>query len=50
VLPEDVKALAVPVIAHRLIVTPEAELRGHGAADVVAEALSSVPVPQAMGV
>jgi MoxR-like ATPase len=50
VLPEDIKALAVPVIAHRLIVTPEAELRGRAAADVVAEVLSSVPVPQAAGV
>jgi MoxR-like ATPase len=50
VLPEDIKALATPVIAHRLIITPDAELRGRGAADVVAEVLSNVPVPQAMGV
>ncbi|GGT83234.1 MoxR-like ATPase [Actinomadura livida] len=50
IVPEDVKALAVPVIAHRLIVTPEAELRGRSGADVVAEALGSVPTPQAAGV
>ncbi|QFG20568.1 MoxR family ATPase [Actinomadura sp. WMMB 499] len=50
VVPEDVKALAAPVIAHRLVVTPEAELRGRGAADVVAEALANVPTPQAAGV
>ena len=28
VIPDDVKALAVPVLAHRLIVTPEAQLQG----------------------
>ncbi|MES9543719.1 AAA family ATPase [Actinomadura sp. NPDC000600] len=50
IVPEDVKALAVPVIAHRLIVTPEAELRGRSGADVVAEALGGVPTPQAAGV
>ncbi|MBE1537439.1 AAA family ATPase [Actinomadura algeriensis] len=50
VVPEDVKALAVAVVAHRLVVTPEAELRGSGAADVVAEALANVPTPQAAGV
>ncbi|OLT25826.1 hypothetical protein BJF79_43980 [Actinomadura sp. CNU-125] len=27
VVPEDVKALAVPAVAHRLVVTPDAELR-----------------------
>ncbi|MBO2453762.1 MoxR family ATPase [Actinomadura barringtoniae] len=47
IVPEDVKALAVPVVAHRLIVTPEAELRGRSGADVVGEVLSSVPTPQA---
>ncbi|MEU5832654.1 MoxR family ATPase [Streptomyces diacarni] len=46
-LPEDVKALAGPVLAHRLILTPEAELSGRGGADVIAEALATVPVPQA---
>ncbi|MGI5327875.1 AAA family ATPase [Actinomadura nitritigenes] len=50
IVPEDVKALAVPVIAHRLLVTPEAELRGRGGADVVGEVLGSVPTPQAAGV
>ncbi|MFI0372463.1 AAA family ATPase [Actinomadura sp. 1N219] len=50
IVPEDVKALAVPVIAHRLIVTPEAELRGRTGADIVGEALQNVPTPQAAGV
>jgi MoxR-like ATPase len=47
VVPEDVKALAAPVLAHRLILTPEAELRNRTAADVVNEVLTATPVPHA---
>lgn len=47
VVPEDVKALAIPVIAHRLILTPEAELRERTAADVLGELMAGMPVPQA---
>ncbi|GAA4635207.1 MoxR family ATPase [Actinoallomurus vinaceus] len=50
VVPEDVKSLAAHVIAHRLMLTPEAELRGRTAPELVAEALSRVPVPQSAGV
>ncbi len=46
VVPEDVRALAVPVLAHRLMLTAEAELRGRTCEDVVAEALDRTPVPQ----
>ncbi|MGW2387733.1 AAA family ATPase [Streptomyces sp. NPDC001658] len=42
--PEDVKALAGPVLAHRLILTPEAELRGRTGMDVVEEVLATVPL------
>ncbi len=35
VIPDDVKALAVPVLAHRLIVTPEAQLQGISPADAL---------------
>ena len=45
VIPDDVKALAVPVLAHRLIVTPEAQLQGVGPADALGEVLRAVPVP-----
>jgi MoxR-like ATPase len=47
VVPDDVKALAEPALAHRLIVTPEAQLQGIGAADALAEAIATVPVPTA---
>jgi MoxR-like ATPase len=46
VVPEDVQALAEPVLAHRIIVRPEADLRGLTGADVVRTALESVAVPQ----
>ena len=45
VLPDDVKALAVPVLAHRLIASSQARLRGTAAVDVVAELLAATPVP-----
>src|SRR3954452_2605736 len=45
VVPDDIKALAEPVLAHRLVVTPEAQLAGLRSADVLEEILGAVPVP-----
>ncbi len=45
VVPEDVQALAQPVLAHRLILAPEARATGVTAAEVVAEALTATPAP-----
>ncbi|MFZ4432687.1 MAG: AAA family ATPase [Microthrixaceae bacterium] len=42
---DDVKALAVPVLAHRVVVAADARLRGGTAVDAVAELLASTPVP-----
>jgi MoxR-like ATPase len=47
VVPDDVKSLAVPVLAHRLIASLEARLRGRDAASIVQGILDSVPVPVA---
>jgi MoxR-like ATPase len=44
-LPEDVRALAPAVLAHRLILTPEAEVRGVTPTQVVERVLSQVPAP-----
>jgi MoxR-like ATPase len=44
-LPDDVKALAVPVLAHRLLLSPQAQSRGRTQEDVVTELVSTVPVP-----
>lgn len=46
VLPEDIKSLAGPVLAHRLLLAPEAELSGVTADDLVAEVVARTPVPQ----
>lgn len=45
VLPDDIKALAVPTFAHRLILAPAARLRDLNAEQIVLEILNSVPVP-----
>jgi MoxR-like ATPase len=45
VVPEDVQALAVTVLAHRLILAPEARATGVTAEEVVAEALAATPAP-----
>jgi MoxR-like ATPase len=45
VLPDDVKLLVPPVLAHRLIVRPESRLRKVTAAQIVEEILDRVPVP-----
>ena len=44
-LPDDVKAVARAVLAHRLILAPEARSGGLTAGDVVREALDKTPVP-----
>jgi len=45
VLPDDVTDLAVPVLAHRIVVDPEAEFAGTTAVQIVERALASVPPP-----
>ena len=44
-VPDDIKAVAEPVLAHRLLVAPEARSVGLSAADLVREALERTPVP-----
>ncbi len=47
VLPDDVKALAEPVLAHRLIVSPAARMRNIDGRGIVRELLQRMPVPGA---
>ena len=49
VVPDDLKALAHPVVAHRLILTPEAQLQGVRPSDVLDDVLRHVPVPTGKG-
>ena len=46
VTPDDVKAVAAPVLRHRVILKPEAELDGLRPDDVVQRILATVPVPR----
>ena len=47
VIPDDIKALAPAVIAHRIILAPSARMRGIRSADLIADLLNSVAVPGA---
>jgi MoxR-like ATPase len=45
VTPDDVRELAIPVLAHRIIVDPESEFAGVTGADIIARAIVSVTPP-----
>lgn len=45
IIPDDVKALTVPVLAHRLMIKTDARLRGRNAKDILKDIISQVPVP-----
>jgi MoxR-like ATPase len=45
VIPDDVKALAVPVLSHRILLKTEARLKGLTEEDLLKELLETVPVP-----
>ena len=49
VAPEDIKAVAVPALAHRLVLRPEMWVRQVTGPDVAAEILATVPVPRSAG-
>ncbi len=44
VLPDDIKDLVVPAMAHRIVVKPEAELRGRHAAGILKEIVDNTPL------
>ena len=47
ILPDDVKELAAPILAHRLIVTPQARMRGIDGRRIAERVTEEVPVPGA---
>jgi len=47
VIPDDIKALAKPALAHRLIISPSARIKDVDPRIVVEDVLNSVPVPGA---
>jgi len=46
VSPDDIRAVALPVLEHRLLLRPESELEGVRATDVLNRILQSLPVPR----
>jgi len=49
ILPDDVKYLARPVLAHRLILKEEERLRGENTDHIIGELIGRIPVPAAAG-
>lgn len=45
VLPDDIKRLAVPILAHRMILRPDARLKARTAEAIIQEIVARVPVP-----
>jgi len=45
VLPDDVKAMVIPALNHRLILTAEARLRGQTTIGILQQMLTQIPVP-----
>jgi MoxR-like ATPase len=45
ILPDDIKHLAPSVLCHRMMIAPQAQLRGRKVEDLIADIVSSVPVP-----
>jgi MoxR-like ATPase len=45
VIPDDIKALVLPVLRHRVLVTADAAMNGKASGDLLAELLQQIPVP-----
>jgi MoxR-like ATPase len=45
IIPEDVQHMAIPVLSHRLVLSPESRMKGVTAQSVVMKVLKSTPVP-----
>jgi MoxR-like ATPase len=45
ILPDDIKHLALPVLCHRMIVSPQAQLHGRSAEEMIRDIIAAVPVP-----
>jgi MoxR-like ATPase len=46
VTPDDIKAMALPVLEHRIVLRPEFELEGVTEAEVIQQILQKVAVPR----
>ena len=46
VTPEDIKEAAIPVLQHRVIVTPEREMEGITSTEIIKQILENVEIPR----
>jgi len=46
ITPDDVRALAAPVLEHRILLKPEFEMEGTTTGEIIAQLLADVPVPR----
>jgi len=46
VIPEDIKAVLVPVLIHRIYLTPEKEMEGISEFQIITDIINSVPIPR----
>jgi MoxR-like ATPase len=45
VLPDDIRHVAFSVLSHRLVLTPEARMKGYSAENILKQLLDTLPVP-----
>jgi MoxR-like ATPase len=45
VVPDDIKDIVVPVLAHRILLSPEAQMRGAAAEEILDGLVGRVPIP-----
>lgn len=45
VVPDDIKDIVVPVLAHRILLSPEAQMRGASAEEILEALIGRVPIP-----
>ncbi|NEW81459.1 MAG: MoxR family ATPase [Mariniphaga sp.] len=46
VIPEDIKAVMIPILIHRIYLTPEKEMEGISEAQIISEIINSVSIPR----
>jgi len=46
IIPDDIKYIAVPVLQHRLLLSPETEMEGHSAGTIVKRLIEKIEVPK----
>lgn len=49
VLPDDVKQLAVPMLSHRIIISPASRMHGTRSSEIISDLINKIPVPGAHG-